>query len=380
MPLIARRYDSGQPVSIEFEGGRVASAAPVAAAGVDRLPWIAPGFVDLQVNGYDGVELTVDSLTTADVIRLERGMHRCGVTAFLPTVTTHSPEVMLHAIRTIAQASEEGAASIAGIHVEGPFIASEFGPRGAHPEAHVRPPSFAEFQRWQEASGNRVKIVTLSPEYEEAEEFITRVSAEGVVVAIGHTSATPAQISAAVAAGARMSTHLGNGAHGTLRRHPNYIWSQLANDDLTASLIADGFHLPGEVLKVMLRAKTPARCVLVSDVTGMAGKPPGVYRTSLGEVEVLADGRLVVAGQEQILAGAALPIGVCVANAVRLGGLSLAQAVELASVQPAKLIGCRCGGLEVGSAGDLVLLRFDPTRPESLVVERTFLSGEEVFS
>ena len=376
MKLIARRYDTDEPITIEVAAGKIASISPAAETSGEALPIIAPGFVDLQVNGYDGVELTSPELTAEDVQRLVAGMHSCGVTAFLPTVTTHSREIMLHAIRTIGEACDRGAKSIAGIHVEGPYLSAEDGPRGAHPTEHVRAPDLAEYRAWQEASGGRVKIITIAPEQEKASTFIEAVVADGVVVAIGHTAATPEQIAAAVSAGASMSTHLGNGAHGTIRRHPNYIWSQLDDDRLTASLIADGFHLPPEVLRVMLRAKTPTRCVLVSDVTGMAGKPPGRYSTSLGEVEVLDDGRLVVAGQRQYLAGAALPIGPCVFNAMRLAGLSRQQAVELASIQPAELIGCRCGRLEVGAPADLVL--FDLA--DALAVRRTIVGGEDVFS
>ena len=377
MSILARRYDTGEPVRFTIAKDTVQAIEPATdPRDIESIPCIAPGFVDLQVNGYDGVELTIGSLAVEQVQRVVRGMHACGVTSFLPTVTTQSQTTMLHAMRTIGQACEAGAVSIAGIHVEGPNFSIDDGPRGAHPAEHVRPPCFNEFQRWQEACGGRVKIVTLSPEYEEAPAYIRQVVKQGVVVAIGHTGATGEQITAAVEAGASMSTHLGNGAHGMLRRHPNYIWSQLAEDRLTASLIADGFHLPSEVLQVMLRAKTPARCVLVSDVTGMAGQPPGRYSTSLGDVEVLEDGRLVVADQRQYLAGAALPIGPCVLNAMRRGGLSLQQAVELASVQPAKLIGAECGGLEIGSRADLVM--FDLT-DDSLTVRQTWIGGVSVY-
>ncbi len=134
-----------------------------------------------------------------------------------------------------------------------------------------------------------------------------------------------------------MSTHLGNGAHPQIKRHPNYIWDQLAEDRLTASLITDGCHLPPSVVKSMLRAKTPSRCVIVSDVTAMGGMPPGRYETGLGAQEVLEDGRLVVAGQRDILAGASFLIHHCVANVPRFTGLSWQSAIELASTQPAAL-------------------------------------------
>jgi N-acetylglucosamine-6-phosphate deacetylase len=307
------------------------------------------------------------------------------VTQHCPTLTTQGFEVFEHATRTIRRAMEElpaVARRVPGIHLEGPYISSEDGPRGAHPREHCRPPDWDEFQRLQEAAGGKIAIITLSPEYDNAPDFIVRAAASGVLVAIGHTAASPDQIAAAVDAGARMSTHLGNGAHGQLRRHPNYIWSQLADDRLTASLIADGHHLPPEVVKVFLRAKTPSRAVLVSDITGMAGMPPGRYETSLGALEVLENGRLVVAGQRQYLAGAALPIAVGVANVMRFAGVDLKIAIEMASTAPASLIDCRCGALTPGAPADLVFFDLDRDsagRPQRLRVRKTVLQGETVF-
>jgi N-acetylglucosamine-6-phosphate deacetylase len=267
--------------------------------------------------------------------------------------------VFSHALAAYAEACEtmpEVAARAPFFHLEGPYISREDGPRGAHPLAHVRPPDWDEFRRLQDASGGRIRILTMSAEYDESPAFIRKATASGVVVAIGHTAASGDQIRAAVDAGARFSTHLGNGAHGQIRRHPNYIWDQLAEDRLWASLIVDGHHLPPSVVKSFVRAKTPERCLLVSDITAMAGMPPGLYaNTGIGDIEVLDDGRLVVAGQRQYLAGAALPIGVGVANVMRFAGVDLKTAVEMASARPAELIGLAPVRLEAGAPADLVL-------------------------
>jgi N-acetylglucosamine-6-phosphate deacetylase len=346
---------------------------------------VAPGFVDLQVNGYGGQEFADIHLTIEKVEKVVLALDGCGVTQHCPTLTTQSFEVLEHSMRIIRQALDElptVAARVPGIHLEGPYISPEDGPRGAHPREHCRPPDWDEFQRLQEAAGGKIVIITLSPEYDNAPDFIARAAASGVLVAIGHTAASPAQVAAAVDAGAGMSTHLGNGAHGQMRRHPNYIWSQLADDRLIASLIADGHHLPPEVVKVFLRAKTPTRAVLVSDITGMAGMPPGRYETSLGALEVLEDGRLVVAGQRQYLAGAALPIAVGVANVMRFAGADLKTAVEMASTGPAALIHCRCGRLAPGAAADLIffdLVRDSAGRVQRLQVRKTVNQGETVF-
>jgi N-acetylglucosamine-6-phosphate deacetylase len=176
-----------------------------------------------------------------------------------------------------------------------------------------------------------------------------------------------------------MSTHLGNGAHPQIRRHPNYIWDQLADDRLVASLIVDGHHLPPAVVKSMVRAKTAERIVLVSDITSMGGMPPGKYQTGLGELEVLPSGKLVPAEQPEILAGAALPMHVCVANVMRFAGVDLPTAIGMASTRPAELIGIRGHTLDVGAAANLML--FDlPTAsaPDRLVMRATVNAGQVV--
>ncbi len=370
--LSARRYDTLRPVEIEIEAGRIKQIAPID----DRpdLPLVAPGLVDLQINGFGGIEFNDPGLTVEKVRQVALSQDVFGVTAFLATCTTDGHEVLTHALVTIAKSIHEVpevAARIPGIHLEGPFICPDDGPRGAHPKQHVRPPDWEEFQRLQDAAAGTVKLTTVSPEYEAAPDFIRRAAASGVLVAIGHTKATSNQIKAAVDAGARMSTHLGNGAHPTIRRHPNYIWDQLAEDRLTASLIVDGHHLPPAVVKSMVRAKTPDRIVLVSDITSMGGMPPGRYKTGLGELEVLPSGKLVPAGQPDILAGASLPMHACVANVMRFAGVDLATAIDMASVRPAQLIGLDHPGLEVGAPANLFLFDLPRAPNDPLTIRAT---------
>ncbi len=381
LELVGRRYDSERAVRIQIEKGRITRITP--AAESTGLPYVAPGFCDLQINGYQGVEFNDSKLTAEQVRKAALSQDSFGVTRYLATCTTDSYEVFCHSFATIAQAIDElpeVAARLAGIHMEGPYIASEDGPRGAHPRQHVRPPDWTEFSRIQQAARGKIKLLTLSPEYEGSAELIKKVVASGVLVAIGHTKATSEQIKAAVAAGARMSTHLGNGAHPQIKRHPNYIWDQLAEDCLTASLITDGHHLPPAVVKSMVRAKTSARCVLVSDITGLAGMPPGRYSTGLGDLEVLESGKLVLAGQRDILAGASQPIHVCVANVIRFAGVSLQTAVEMASTSPLRLIGESDRGLEVGETANLVLFDLPEDSTSPLKIRMTVNSGEVVYN
>ena len=378
MQFDARRYDDNQAVSIVIEGGQLQSVTPMEEDPGD-LPWIAPGLVDLQVNGHGGQEFNDLDLTIEKVSQVSTAMDADGVTRYCPTATTQSFEMLSHALRTIDEACNqlpEVARRVACIHLEGPYLSPQDGPRGAHPLEHCREPDWDEFQRLQEAAGGRIGIHTISPEYEGAAAFIRQLAESGVLVAIGHTSATSDQIQAAVDAGASMSTHLGNGAHGQIRRHPNYIWDQLADDRLTASLIVDGHHLPAAVVKTFLRAKTVERCVLVSDITGMAGMPPGLYEnSSLGSVEVLEDGRLVVPGQRQLLAGACRPIGVGIATVMQYADLELEDAVVMASQRPATLIGLEPGSLEPGAVADLVIFQLQEGRFD---VQATILGGELV--
>jgi N-acetylglucosamine-6-phosphate deacetylase len=376
MPILARRYDTAEPVRVYLVGDRIDPIEPAAVSSdpADPLPWIAPGFVDLQINGYGGQEFSSAGLTTDHVAKIVRGQAAFGVTRLCPTTTTASFEVFSHAMRTIARACDADPdinRRVLGIHLEGPYISPIDGPRGAHPREHCRPPDWDEFCRLQEAASGRIRLVTLSPEYDEAPLFIEKTVMSGVVVAIGHTAANSGQIRAAVDAGATLSTHLGNGAHRELPRHPNYIWDQLAEDRLTASLIVDGHHLPPEVVKSFVRAKTPDRCILVSDLSGLAGLPPGRYPSELCDLEILDDGRLVIAGQRQLLAGASQPIHVAVANVIRFAGVDLATAVQMASTRPAEIVRAKPGSLAPGGPADLVLFHWH----ERLEVAATTIAG-----
>lgn len=370
MHLVGRRYDNGQAVQLEIHRGTLASCVPYGQPDIASLPWLAPGLIDLQVNGFGGRNFTDPHLTPEAVEFVSTALRPFGIARYLPTIITQSLAIQSHAVSVIAQAIDESASvrqRVAGIHLEGPYISSVDGPRGAHPLHACRPPDWDEFQRLQDAARGQIRLITLSPEYPAAPTFIRHAVASGVLVSIGHTNANSEQIQAAVDAGARMSTHLGNGSHIHLHRHRNYVWDQLADDRLTASLIADGYHLPPAALKCLIRGKQPARVVLVSDITGLAGlvgSEPGLYDLAgLGRVEVLADGRPVVAGQQELLAGAIQPLHVGIANVMRLADVSLADAVEMASTRPAQLLGLPCTPFTVGAPADLIRFHLRVTSP-----------------
>ena len=284
-------------------------------------------------------------------------MPATGCGQFLPTVITDAPDAIERAFRTLAAAVDADptlAAMIPGFHLEGPFISPFDGYRGAHPAAHVRDPDGELFGRWQAAAGGRIRLVTLAPERPEAIALIERLTATGVIVAIGHTAADADTITAAADAGARLSTHLGNGMPATLPRHDNPIWPQLVEDRLWASVIADGHHLPASVLRGIARLKTSDRLILVSDASPLAGLPPGRYPLWGRDCDVSAGGRVGLTGTPY-LAGGGVFLDACVAGAVRLGGLTVEEAVTAASVRPRDLLGLPVPTLEIGERADLVL-------------------------
>lgn len=368
--------ESGRPVGIAFDDTIREVAAVDGATG--KL-FIAPGFIDIQVNGFAGVDYNDPAAPPHEIARSIRALFATGVTRFYPTVITGAPDDMLAALRNLARAGEvlpEGAA-IDGFHVEGPHICPEDGPRGAHPRRWVRPPDFDEFRRWQDAASGRIRMVTLSPEWPEAPRYIERVASAGIVAAIGHTNADTRQIAGAVAAGATLCTHLGNGSHGTLPRHPNYIWDQLAEDRLMAGFIVDGIHIDSNFLRVALRAKTVARSVLVTDASMPAGAAPGRYRLGEQDLELRPDGRVVLAGSDR-LAGSALRLDRGIDNLMRMADLSLADAVRMATVNAARAgaVPGRAAGLAPNDRADFTLFRLNP----GVEIVETWVSGRRVYS
>jgi len=342
--------------------------------------YLSPGWIDLQVNGFAGVDYNSPTATPEQIGHSIREMFRTGVTRFFPTVITASPSAISAALRNLAQAKEqlpEGAAMEA-FHLEGPYISLDDGPRGAHPAAWVRPPDLDEFRRFQDAAGGHIRLVTLSPEWPAAPRFIEAIVQQGVVASIGHTKASTAEIDAAVSAGATLSTHLGNAAHQVLPRW-NYIWDQLADDRLAASFVVDGFHLSASFLNVALRAKGLERSILITDAVMPAGCAPGPYR--LGEVDVQfhPDGSVRLSGLAR-LAGSALTMNRAIENVIRQARLSLRDAVSLATRNPARLgrISSRQRGLAPGERADLVRLRFDEAAHQIEILE-TYLDGQCVF-
>ena len=304
-----------------------------------------PGFFDIQVNGFAGVDFNSGDLTGDQVTRAIAALRAGGVTRFLPTLITGPLDRFARCARTLLDAANP---AIAGIHMEGPYISPKDGARGAHPAAHTRAASRDDFARRQEAADGRITLVTLAPEVPGALPLIEHLAGAGVRVALGHSDAPPPLVHDAIRAGATMCTHLGNGCAAMLPRHPNLIWEQLAADELLASFIVDGHHLPPATVKAAIRAKSPARSILTTDAMAAAGCAPGPYR--IGELDIVVgqDRRVSLSGTPY-LAGSALTMTEAVANTVKFTGLTFDEVTPLASSVPAAYMNVPLAGTVTAS-------------------------------
>lgn len=317
--------------------------------------WISPGWIDLQVNGFGGVDYNSAATTVEQIARSISAQRDTGVTRLLPTVITGDLDEMAACLANLACAKRElpEGTSIVGFHVEGPWISPEDGPRGAHPREHVRPASIEEFKRLQGAAEGLIRLLTLAPESPGAPALIEYAAGMGVTVSIGHTGATAEQLETAVKAGATMTTHLGNGAHPVLPKGHNYILQQMADDRLSAGLIVDGIHLSPDFVKIAVRAKGPERTFLVTDAVAPAGCAPGLHALGSQHVRLSEDGSVRL--PDGRLAGSSLRMDKAVENVMRFTGIGAGQACRMASANAAKAIGYdeRSGFLQPGDPADI---------------------------
>jgi N-acetylglucosamine-6-phosphate deacetylase len=370
-----------EPVDVEVQGEYIQSVTSLKTNG--HLPYISPGFLDMQVNGYMGSDYSLEDLSQEQIAKIIFHLSRSGTTQHVPTIITTPPERILRNLKVITKAiqgSRDIASAISGIHIEGPFISPADGPRGAHNAAYVRPPDLNEFKQWQEAAEGHITTVTLAPEWEGALKFIQEITSMGVTAAIGHTAAPPDRIRAAAEAGARLSTHLGNASHPMIPRLRNYLWEQLGEDRLMAGIICDGFHLPKAVVQVFTRAKGLDRLILVSDVAYLGGLKPGLYRWNDVEVQVFDDGHLGLPGTES-LAGAAHLLDWDIPRFVEFTAYSLGETIPLCSRNPGRIQRTpdNYGRLEPGAPANLVVFDYEPGM-DRLKVLQTIRCGREVYT
>ena len=339
--------------------------------------YLSPGFFDPQVNGFAGVDFNGNGLTPEGLHQAARSLSSFGVTRFLPTLITACHERIIRQLKIITAAFENDPflqRMCPGIHLEGPYICPDDGPRGVHPREFVRPPRWEELRRFQEACGGRIRCITLAPEVEGAIHFIERAVGDGIVVGLGHTDASETVIEDAVRAGARLSCHLGNATPKPSPSHPNPIQKQLAMDQLMVSIITDGIHLPPDVVKSYVRAKGIDRIVLTTDSMAGAGASPGRYTLGDLEVEVGPDRTARLVGTSR-LAGSALTMDRAITNLIRFAGVDLASAMKMAAGNAGKLFPEVRGEIISGDSADLVLFEYQ----DELRVRSTWIQGQKIF-
>lgn len=295
---------------------------------------------DLQVNGFASVDFQRPEMASAELRRAVVALHAHETRRIFLTLISAEPEALCRQFERIERFRKSDpliAETVCGYHLEGPFLSPADGFRGAHPAAVQRAPDLAVFARMQDAAGGNIRLHTLAPEWPGSAEFIADVVRRGVVVALGHTDASEAQIDTAIRAGASLCTHLGNGVPQTLPRHDNIVQRLLARDELTACLIPDGVHLPPFALRNFFRAKPPGKVILTTDAMAAAAAPPGRYTLGAAEVES-REGAVRAPGCAH-LAGSALTPERGVANAAEWLGISTDEARTMFSTRAAALFG-----------------------------------------
>jgi N-acetylglucosamine-6-phosphate deacetylase len=369
------------PVDVVIEKGKVVRTDPYQTGsrcdfgGTDL--YACSGFFDPQVNGFAGVDFNSPRLTPEGLHQAALALASTGVTRFLPTLVTSSHERMVCQLKILAEALRKDPllqTMCLGIHLEGPYISPEEGPRGVHLREFVRRPRWEELERFQEACEGRIKCVTLAPEVEGAILFIEKAVTHGIVIGIGHTHATEEDVERAVRAGARLSCHLGNAPSALLPHYRDLIEKQLATDQLMASIIVDGIHLSPEVVKNYVWAKGVNRIVLTTDSMAGAGAPSGRYTLGDQEVEVTSD-RAARSVSTSRLAGSTLTMNRAIANMILFAGVDLASAIRMAAKNGQELFPEVGGEIIPGASADLVLFEYQ----RSLVIRSAWIEGEKIF-
>jgi len=375
-------YLDNSPVRVTIANGKITGFTRLSElTDKTKAFYIAPGLIDNQVNGFMGESFVFGggTLTREGVVKITKALWQVGVTTYLPTLTTNDPEALRKSMTILAKSKQdpEIMGSIAGIHLEGPYISPVDGYRGAHPLKHVRKPDWNEFMKYYEASGRSIIQITLAPEVEGAMDLISKCREKNIIVALGHHNGNTSQVTEAVDRGARIATHFGNGCANTINRHVNPLWPQLAEDRLMISMIADGFHLRPEQIRTFYRVKGPENTILTSDVTSFGGLPAGKYLNEDGDtIEHTVEGALIYPAQK-VLYGSASPLLKGVGHVMRVTGCTLGQAIRMASTNPARLYGLADRGeLNPGMRADIILFTIDDFRVN---IKKTIVAGELVY-
>lgn len=351
---------------IQIKNGKIEDIGSLSSLPADRAQTaevvqlneastIVPGFIDVHIHGAGGadtMDATTDALNTMATVLPQEG-----TTSFLATTITQDQEAIFKALENaadfISQQNAPGKAEIIGVHLEGPFINEVR--KGAQPADHIIAPDIELFAKMQEASGNHIRLVTMAPEMKNGYEFISYLAANGVIASLGHTDATYSQMADAVKAGATHVTHLFNGMRGMHHRDPGVAGAALLFDELKVEIIADGIHVVPEMVDLSVRAKGTDGIILITDSMRAKCLKNGIYDLGGQEVNV-SNGKALLA--DGTLAGSILKMKDSLKNMMKFAGLTLEEAVKLASENPARQLGIydRKGSIAVGKDADLVVL------------------------
>lgn len=375
-------YLDHSPVRVEITDGKISGIIRMEELSENRgNVYIGPGLIDTQVNGYLGVSFVDmgEELTSGGITKITEAFWEAGATSYFPTLTTNDQVIYKKNFALLAQAKKDPGSrgSIAGFHLEGPYISPVDGFRGAHPLKYIRKPDWDEFMEMYNASEENIRVVTLAPEIEGAMEFISKSRERGIVVGLGHHDGNAQQITEAVDRGAQIATHIGNGLANTINRHNNPLWPQLSDDRMMISIIGDGFHLNPDQIRVFQRSKGLDKTIMVSDVSALGGQPPGKYLNVVGDtLEVTPEGAVIYPDLE-ILAGSASPLVDGIGHVMKVTGCSLAEVIHMATRNPANLYGLDDRGeIKVGKRADLILFTMDEFEMD---IKKTIVAGEVMF-
>lgn len=357
-----------------IEDGKIASLGNESAQGLMELPenyTVIPGFIDEHIHGAMGSD-AMDG-TFKDLSTIAKALASEGTTGFLATTMTQSPENICHALNAVKEYREqnpEEGAEILGVHLEGPFIAKEH--VGAQPIEYVQKPLVETFKVYEEASGNNIKIVTLAPEVEGAENLIKYLVSKHIVASVGHTGATYEDVKRAIAVGASNATHTYNAMKGVHHREVGTVGATFLFDEINAEIICDGIHVSAPAIQLLYKNKPHNKFTLITDAMRAKHMPDGMYE--LGGQPVIVknnEARL----ENGTLAGSVLKMNLAVKNVMKFLNLPLEEVVKYATINPARNlhIDNEVGSIKVGKRANLVVV------DENLNVIMTIRDGKVIY-
>jgi N-acetylglucosamine-6-phosphate deacetylase len=363
--ITGRHYRTGDPVRVRWAAGAITEVNSVPAsqaAGVES--WIAPGLVDVQINGYAGVDYQRDEVTGEDLLRATRALQTDGCTRQLVTlITDEFPRLVarLKRLRQLRSESPELSRGIAGWHIEGPFLSPLPGFHGAHNPAVMCDPSPEKIHELREAAGDDPLLLTMAPERERAIDSIHLATSLGIKVSLGHTDASARMMHVAVAVGATGFTHLGNALPQQIDRHDNVLWRVFDTRGLMSSLIPDTIHVSPALFRLAHRALDPGSICYTTDAMSAAGAPPGRYSIGKLELEVGADQIVRHPGRPNFAGSALRPIDGML-RAAQMLSRPWQEIWDHFSINPATLMGLP-SGLEAGSPAELCVISKNMGQP-----------------